>query len=398
LHQTTKQPQEKLSARRVWQSLLAIVALTLVGATVSAFLPGEDLRHYQLATASHGRVEQSITAMATLQPSEYVDVGAQVSGQLKKIHVKPGMPVEQGQLLAEIEATVPQAKVQAGRAQLQSLRAQLSERRAQAKLAEQVHLRQQKLMAAKATAAETAESADAAFRAAQAQVASIEAQIEQTASTLSADEASLGYTRIYAPISGTVLTLTARQGQTLNANQQAPIILRVADLSTMTVQAQVSEADVGRLKPGMSAYFTTLGRTNRRWHGSLREILPSPEVLNNVVMYNAQFDVDNPDRVLLPQMSAQVFFVQAAADDVIQVPVSAVLGLERGGRRDQPAQARVRVVEGGSVVERAVTVGIRNRVMAEIKSGLAEGEQVVVGRRDEGTDKSVASPKMSKPR
>ena len=146
----------------------------------------------------------------------------------------------------------------------------------------------------------------------------------------------------------------------------------------------------------MAAYFTTLGRTDRRWHGSLREILPSPEVLNNVVMYNAQFDVDNPDRVLLPQMSAQVFFVQAAADDVVQVPVSAVLGLERGSRRDQPVQARVRVVENGAVVERAVTVGIRNRVMAEIKSSLAEGEQVVVGRRDQGGDKPA--PMVGRPR
>lgn len=386
------------SLRRVLPFVL-IAAAIVAGGLFFLRPSGEDSSRFVLAATTRGRIEQNITAMATLQPSEYVDVGAQVSGQLKKIHVKPGMAVEQGQLLAEIEATVPQAKVQAGRAQLQSLRAQLAERRAQAKLAEQVHSRQQKLLAARATATETAESADAAFRAAQAQVASIEAQIEQTASTLAADEASLGYTRIYAPISGTVLTLTARQGQTLNTNQQAPIILRVADLSTMTVQAQVSEADVGRLKPGMEAYFTTLGRNDRRWRGTLREILPNPEVLNNVVMYNAQFDVPNEDGVLLPQMSAQVFFVQAAADDVVQVPVAALSGLERGARNQPVAKAVVRVMEGGTVVERPVEVGIRNRVSAEIRSGLSVGEQVVVGRRDNGSGgKPAGMPSMVRPR
>lgn len=387
---------------KAWHLAGLACILTAAGLSAAFLHPGDDGQKYVLATATRGSVEQTITAMATLQPSEYVDVGAQVSGQLKKIHVKPGVSVEQGQLLAEIDPIVPQAKVQAGRAQLQSLRAQLAERRAQARLAEQVHLRQQRLMAARATAAETVEGAEASYRAAQAQVASLEAQIEQTESTLRADEASLGYTRIYAPIAGTVLTLTARQGQTLNTNQQAPVILRVADLSTMTVQAQVSEADVGRLKPGMAAYFTTLGRTDRRWHGTLREILPSPEVLNSVVLYNAQFDVANEDRALLPQMSAQVFFVQEAADNVILLPVSALHDLERGGSRDQPVRARVWVMEGGRVQDRMVMVGIRNRIMAEIRDGVRDGEQVVIGLADDREARpsggSALGPRPEKPR
>ena len=105
----------------------------------------------------------------------------------------------------------------------------------------------------------------------------------------------------------------ARQGQTLNANQQAPIILRIADLSTMTVQTQVSEADVGRLENGMRVYFTTLGGQGRRWHSALQKVEPTPVVQNNVVLYNALFDVPNPNRTLMTQMTAQVFFVVAEA-------------------------------------------------------------------------------------
>lgn len=361
----------------------AIVVAVCVAAAWVLFPKGEDTTQFLTATAMRGDVEQAITALATLLPSEFVDVGAQVSGQLKKIHVKPGHQVEQGQLLAEIDATLPQAKVQGGRAQLQSLRAQLNERRAQLRLAEQIHTRQQRLMQARATSEETVQNAEASLRAAEAQVAALQAQIEQTESTLRADEASLSYTRILAPISGTVLSLSARQGQALNANQQAPIIMRIADLGTMTVLAQVSEADVVRLKPGMDAYFTTLGRKDRRWQGKLRQILPNPDVLNGVVLFNAQFEVDNEDRQLLPQMSAQVFFVQAQAKDAIVVPITALSG-------GKGTRATVRVMKDGTIEEREVVVGVRNRVRAEIVSGLAEGETVVTGLKIE--EARAASP------
>src|SRR5690606_5199909 len=141
----------------------------------------------------------------------------------------------------------------------------------------------------------------------------LSAEVLQAESNLKANETTLGYTRIYAPMDGTIMSLQARQGQTLNANQQAPIILRIGDLSTMTVWTQVSEADVAQLKPGMPAYFTTLGSGKQRWTGRLQQILPTPEILNNVVLYTALFDADNRDQQLLPQMTAQVFFVQDAA-------------------------------------------------------------------------------------
>jgi macrolide-specific efflux system membrane fusion protein len=218
-------------------------------------------------------------------------------------------------------------------------------------------------------------------------------------------------------MAGTVVAQSAKQGQMLNANQQAPIIVRIADLSTMTIQSQVSEADVSRLKVGMDVYFTTLGNGQKRWQGKLRQINPTPEIVNNVVLYNALFDVANPDGALMTQMTAQIFFVVAKADDALVVPLAALrpagggAGSAKAGRgsgagnakgegaartrtdassstatdpRTQFAggRARVRVMNAdGSTQAREVQVGVMNRVSAQVLSGLEAGEQVVVGQR-----------------
>src|SRR5690606_31399405 len=198
-------------------------------------------------------------------------------------------------------------------------------------LAEIQYTRQKNLFAEDATTREALQQAEASLRSARAQIEAIQAQIEQTQSTLRADEANLNYAKIYAPMSGTVVSVTARQGQTLNANQSAPTILRVADLSTMTVQTQVSEAEVGKLRKDMEVYFTTLGSQGRRWYGKLRKLEPTPTVTNNVVLYNALFDVPNRNQALLPNMTTQVFFIASSAKDTLLVPTAAVTLTRAGG-------------------------------------------------------------------
>ncbi|MFT3719524.1 efflux RND transporter periplasmic adaptor subunit [Pseudorhodoferax sp.] len=295
--------------------------------------PANPREQYQIARVQRGDLEDLVTATGTLQPRDYVDVGAQVSGQLKKIHVEIGSIVQQGDLLAEIDPTVLLANVDAGRANLRSLQATLLVREAALVLARDQHQRQKNLMAADATTTEALRTAENNLRSAEAQLAAQKASIEQTQSTLRASEANLNYARIYAPISGAVVSITARQGQTLNANQSAPILLRVADLSTMTVQTQVSEADVGKLRVGMPVYFTTLGSQGQRWYGQLSKVEPTPTVTNNVVLYNALFDVPNADQRLMTSMTAQVFFIAAQARDALLVPAAAVQSQPRGPRR-----------------------------------------------------------------
>ena len=405
------------TARPRWgrRAVLILVPLLLAGGWYgrSAFLGERDAAtNYQFSAVQRGDIEDVVTATGTLQPRDYVDVGAQVSGQLRKIHVEVGDTVEAGQLLAEIDPTVYRARVDASRAQLRNLRAQLQDREAQLALA-QIQLRRQRaLMAEDATTKESLQTAEASAKSAAAQLDALRAQIEQIESTLRADEANLQYARILSPMAGTVVSITARQGQTLNTNQQAPVVMRIADLSTMTVQTQVSEADVSRLRLGMEAYFTTLGGGGKRWQGTLEKIEPTPTVTNNVVLYNALFDVPNPDGRLMTQMTAQVFFIVSQAKDVLLVPMAALAqGAPRaplsgaagpsstaaggggGGARGMgegrgasaptaagPRRSTVRVDDGrGGLEARTVELGVSNRVQAQVLSGLVEGERVVAG-------------------
>jgi len=284
------------------------------------------------ARAQLGDLEDTTTALGTFQPRDFVDVGTQVSGQLRRVFVQIGDTVAQGQLLAEIDPTIYITRVDAGRAQLQNLHAQLTEKQAQFALAKEQYERQTRMRRAQATSEEAYQSAETAWKTTQAQIAQLRAQIQQVESNLRGDEANLGYTRIHAPMSGTVVSQPARQGQTLNASQLAPVILRIADLSTMTVWTQVSEADVNKLRIGQDVYFTTLGQPDRRWYGNLHQILPTPEVINNVVLYDALFDVPNPDGSLGIQMSAQVFFVHDSVKDAILIPAAFFLHSDGAGR------------------------------------------------------------------
>lgn len=337
---------------------------------------------------SRGDIEQLVTALGKLQPRDYVDVGAQVSGQLVRLHVEVGDHVAEGDLLAEIEADVQQARVEAGRAQLVAQEAQLAERQAQLELARQQFQRQQRLMNNDATSEDSYQVARATVLTTEAQIRALEAQIDQSRSSLRAEDAALGHTRIYAPMDGTVVSMEARQGQMLNANQMAPILMRIADLSSMTVWTEVSEADVSRLRGGMPAYFFPLGLPEARWEGELRQILPTPETLNNVVLYTALFDVDNTDGRLMTEMTAQVFFVLAEARDVVRVPVAALE--RRGALRDW-----VTVIgANGERERREVGVGVSDRVLAEIVGGLEEGEMVELPSAESRVAAAGGGPRM----
>jgi membrane fusion protein, macrolide-specific efflux system len=314
----------RLLSNRFVLAVLAVLLAFGAWKLFRHFVPAGTGDQNVYATVQKGTIEDLVTATGALQPRDYVDVGAQVSGQLQRIVVEVGSEVKEGDLLAEIDAETSVARVDASRAQLRSQQAQLVQREADLKKAERDFQRQQNLMKEEATTVGAMQDAETTLDSVKAQISALKAQMQQLQATMRVEEANLKFTRIFAPMSGTVVSITARQGQTLNTNQQAPTILRIADLSTMTVQTQVSEADVSKLHAGMNAYFTTLGGQGRRWYGTLRKVEPTPTVTNNVVLYNALFDVLNPNRTLLTQMTAQVFFVVAEAQDVLVVPMSAL--------------------------------------------------------------------------
>lgn len=373
---------------------VAAVLVSLCAAAGAGLLWGRgEPMDVDSVLVARGTIESSVSALGVLQPRHYVDVGAQVSGQILRLHVQPGDVVKRGQLLVEIDPSVQRATVDAGRASLAGLRAQRDDQQAQHVLAQQQHARQRQMAADGATRDEDVQAAQAALASAGARVRQLEAQIAQTQATLKADEARLGYTSIYAPMAGTVVSVEAREGQTLNATYQTPNVLRVADLSSMTVWSEVSEADVRRIKTGMPVYFTTLGESQRRWQGHVRQLLPAPPVpesktgsdssakpsaaASKVVVYTALFDVDNADGELMPQMTAKVAFVEYAEKDALSVPLAALVPV--AGSSDR-FTARV-LRPDGKVEVRQLRVGVRNRLAAQVLEGAQAGDRIVIVAR-----------------
>ncbi|QHF49941.1 MULTISPECIES: efflux RND transporter periplasmic adaptor subunit [Pseudomonas] len=380
-------------ARRALLAALCLIPVVAVAAW-QILPPGRD--KFATVPVSRGDIESSVTALGTLQPRRYVDVGAQASGQIRKIHVEVGDVVKQGQLLVEIDPSTQKAKLDASQFSIENLKAQLQEQQAQHELARQKYQRQQNLAAGGATREEDVQTARAELKATQARIDMFRAQIRQAEASLRSDQAELGYTRIYAPMEGTVVALDAREGQTLNAQQQTPLILRIAKLSPMTVWAEVSEADIGHVKPGMTAYFTTLSGGNRRWSSTVRQILPvPPKPLDQtsqgggspasssksgsarVVLYTVLLDVDNADNALMAEMTTQVFFVADQAKNVLTAPVAALQGSAVANR--QTAQV---ITANGEIQSREVRTGISDRLRVQIVEGLNEGDHLLIGPAD----------------
>ncbi|MBP1857932.1 efflux RND transporter periplasmic adaptor subunit [Rhizobium herbae] len=387
--QSVVAPEKRARSRKRWLILPAL--LLAIGAGWYGWSTyGEQSNAETVVTEMpvRGDIENSVTASGLLSPIKDVDVGAQVSGQLKSLKVEIGDSVKQGQLIAEIDSASIETQIEIAEAELANLQAQMIDKTAQVVLSGANLTRQRALVAGNSAAQSALDEAVAALATAEANVDALKAQVRKQQATLKDARISLGYTKIYAPMTGTIVNTSAKEGQTLNANQTAPTIVTIGDLSTMTVEAEVSEADVGKLKVGMNAYFTLLGQPGKRYPGTLRQIQPTPSTENNVVLYYALFDVPNPDGNLMMNMTAQVFFVRSSAENVLTIPVAAV----RSGSEGKSGEVTV-VNAAGARETRKVETGIRNRVRVEITKGLDENDAVVVGTGS--ADKAASSSRSN---
>ena len=355
-----------------------------------------------------------------------VDVGAQVSGEVTRLYVDVGDEVKKGDLIAQIDQVTQkntlsnqQATLEQGRAGLQSAQAEYFSRKAglesaQADLASreadlkqaisdydrlkpllaQDAISQQEVQTAKtnvdkarasvAAAKAAIKTAQAAVVTAQANIASNEADIRKAETNLSTASTDLGYTTIRAPIDGTVVAVVTEQGTTVNANQAAPTIVTLADLSTVRINAQISEADVINVKAGMPVYFNTIGNPDQKYDAVLTAIEPAPEQISttsstdSAIYYIGYVEVPNPERRFRIDMTAQVYVIIDKASNTLIVPSAAIR--KGGGSDSSPNGTYVRVLKADdSVEDRPVKVGIDNRVNAQILSGLKAGEAVIIG-------------------
>jgi macrolide-specific efflux system membrane fusion protein len=374
----------RASSRDVAAALLSLAAVlgaspVLAQATQPSATPASAAPvKLDTVTVHRGDIQQTVDAAGKLQLHKYADAYAQIGGQVKDVLVAIGDTVKADQVLLEITPTQQPIKVESNRAQMARLQADLADQRGQLDFAQLQFKRQTQLKAQNATREETFESARMNVSSASARVDAITAQIHELEATLKIDEEAHQQTQVKAPISGTVVSLAARTGQVLAAAQPAAPLLRIADLSEMTVAARVAESDVTRLRSGMAASFTTPGYPGKHWSGKLRQIIPIPAdgtgEQGKQAFYIVLFEVKNADHELMSGMSAQVQFFVAQAHDALLLPANGL------GARDDDGLYNVNVLDAGQHVSaRKVKVGLHNAQQAEILSGLAAGDKVLVG-------------------
>lgn len=373
---------QKSRLRKLGMLATLAVAIGLIIYTVQA---PADAPQYLTATTERGDIENAVLATGLLEGIKQVDVGAQVSGQLKSLKVKVGDKVKKGQWLAEIDPLILQNTLRKAQVDEENLQAQRRATAAQLKQAKSVYERYKGLQDDESVSRQDFEDAESTFQVQQANLLSLDAQIKSAHIQIDTAKVNLAYTRIVAPIDGDVVGIVTQEGQTVIANQLAPVLLKLADLDTMTVKAQVSEADVIHISPGQQVYFTILGEADKRYYAKLRGTEPAPQNFletqtagtpkqNTAVFYNALFDVPNPDHRLRIAMTAQVRIVLDTAQATLMVPVAAL------GARNNDGSYPLRVLDAkGKAVLRDVKTGINNNVKVQILDGLAEGEKVIIG-------------------
>jgi len=300
--------------------MAVVIAIALIATGWYFLKPEEQPTQYITAEVTQGDIENSVLATGVLEATKMVSVGAQVSGQVKRMYVQLGDQVKQGQLIAQIDSVRQENDLKTAEASIKNQMAQLAVRQANLAKVEAEYNRQKAMYAQDATSRSELESALASYKTAQAEITAINAQIEQSRLTLATAKEDLGYTQIVAPMDGTIVAIVTEEGQTVNANQSAPTIVKLAKLDTMTIKAEISEADVMKVEEGQTVYFTTLGNNEKKIYAKLRQVEPAPNSINtgsntsgssssSAVYYNALFDVPNEDGKLRIDMTAQVYIV-----------------------------------------------------------------------------------------
>ena len=386
---------------------LAICAALAAGAAAVGIGQSGDSTGASVLTTpvARGDIEVTVLAQGTIKPRNLVAVGAQASGRITSIAVELGQTVRTGDLIAEIDSVNQRNALRTAQSDLAVARAQRLERESTLDLAERTLERLEKLQRSNLSLQAEYDGAVSDVAVSKAQIQALDAQIAQAQVAIETAQANLDYTRITAPSDGTVLAITAQQGQTVNAAQSAPTIVVLGDLTRMEVFAEISEADIGQVEPGQQVWFTTLGAPGRRYEAVLEAVAPAPESIVNdpsiggtagssaaaeAIYYNGRFTVPNPDGTLRTYMTAEVHIVMGTARDVLTVPSMALGSPDGDGRYRLQVQG-----SDGTLSDRVVSVGLNDKVMAEITDGLAEGEKIVTGT---GGDSPSRGPLAGMPR
>jgi membrane fusion protein, macrolide-specific efflux system len=379
----------RFRSRALKLAIFAIVAVLVVWLLAAKVFSAGKATEQSVFTApvALGSIEETVLATGTLEPVQMVNVGAQVSGQVKTLFVESGQPVKAGDRIAEIDSVPQENALRVAKAELANNQALRKVKQVQLKKAQAAYDRQTALLAQKAASQMAFDTAESDYFALQAEIASLGAQIEHAEVNVETATANLGYTRIVSPIDGTVIAVVTKQGQTLNSTQTTPTVVIVAQLDTMNVKVKISEADVWRTKPGQKVWFTIMGDAQTRYEAQLQRIDFAPPSITTdakssvetdsskgtAIYYDGLLTVPNPDSRLRTKMTAQVHIVIGSIKDKPIIPWSALSAREPDGRY----KVKVKLPDG-ETEQRFVRIGLTDMIKAEVLEGLKVGDEVVI--------------------
>ncbi|EAJ1622662.1 efflux RND transporter periplasmic adaptor subunit [Campylobacter upsaliensis] len=364
---------------------LMVGVLVLLALAIYMYFSKEDVE-YLTQKITRKNISQTIEAVGKVYAKEQVDVGAQVSGQIIKLYVDVGDRVKQGDLIAQIDKDKQQNDLDITKARLESAKANLESKKVALSIASKQYIREQKLYDKKATSLESLETLKDNYFALKASVAALNAEVIELEITLKNAQKDLDYTIITAPMDGVIINVAVDEGQTVNANQNTPTLVRIANLEQMEVKMEIAEADVSKIKIGTKLEFSLLSNPEKTYEAQIASIDPadtqisdsnsqqtssnSSNSTSNAIYYYAKFFVDNKNDLLRIGMSIQNEIVVAHAQNVLAVPTYAIKS-DRGGYF-------VEILEKDRVRKAYVKLGIKDALNTEILDGVSEGENLVI--------------------
>ena len=393
--------KKKWIKRTIWL-LLAVVLIAVLWAI---FSPKEEV-NYITDEVQRSNLNQIVNATGEISAAQLVDVGAQASGQIKKLYVKLGQQVKKGDLIASIDSTTQLNTLNTNKARLDTYRAQLVSAQVALRVKQRAFDRERALLAQDATSKADWENAQDALAAAKANVAELRSQIRQTQIAINTSEADLGYTRITAPMDGTVVSIPVEEGQTVNASQNTPTIVQLADLSKMLNKMQIAEGDMGKVKAGMSLTFTTLADNTKKRHAKLDVVDPGLTTMSQG-SYNTSTDTTDTAiyyyaRALVPNDDGALHIGMTTQNNILVKSVKGVLTVSNQAIKHRQGKKIVMVLDNNQQVHPVqVETGITDGMRTEIVKGLKEGDKVVVSsmnnaeaKKRQSKDAKMPGPRM----
>ena len=392
--------KKKWIKRTIWL-LLAVVLIAVLWAI---FRPKEEV-NYITDEVQRSNLNQIVNATGEISAAQLVDVGAQASGQIKKLYVKLGQQVKKGDLIASIDSTTQLNTLNTNKARLDTYRAQLVSAQVALRVKQRAFDRERALLAQDATSKADWENAQDSLAAAKANVAELRSQIRQTQIAINTSEADLGYTRITAPMDGTVVSIPVEEGQTVNASQNTPTIVQLADLSKMLNKMQIAEGDISKVKAGMSLTFTTLADNTKKRHAKLDVVDPGLTTMSQG-SYNTSTDTTDTAiyyyaRALVPNDDGTLHIGMTTQNNILVKSVKGVLTVSNQAIKHRQGKKIVMVLDNNQQVHPLqVETGITDGMRTEIVKGLKEGDKVVVSSMNnaEAKKRQSKNAKMPGPR